>query len=301
MSEAKEFTELSTLYKTLLTRPTFLSFFILKLVSHFSTPTQQPPTKAMLFNIATLATLALATTVSADPGQIVQITSATNWCMMMPPFPGGDIAQNEDRAIAFCTQDSPLAPKAHLFPNDFIRAAHFAQGDGYVQVTGTIDHTKYGLSDNDQGGQYDPQAPVGSACAGYSSYVNLIEPHEDIFCIRCCKNKKDCNTGKSTYGCKVVVPGDYSDSTGPVTSSSSSVPTTSTQALPVSSSSPVVSPSTSPIAPTSSAPATTTSAPATTTTTGPMTSLTGNPNAAIANSASLLSVAAIGVAALLAL
>ncbi|KAF9378158.1 hypothetical protein CPB97_009738 [Podila verticillata] len=254
----------------------------------------------MLFNIATLATLALAITVSAHgkPGQIVQITSATNWCMMMPPVRGGDIAQNEDRAVAFCTQGSPLAPKARLFPDGFIRAAHFAQGDGYVQVTGKIDHTKYGLSDNDQGGQYDLKAPVGSACAGYSSYVNLIEPHADIFCIRCCKNKKDCNTGKSTYGCKVVVPGDYSDSTGPVfSSSSSSVPATSTHVLPVSSSTPVASPSTSPIAPTSSAHVTTT----TTTTTGPVTSPTSNPNAAVANSASLLSAAAIGVAALLAL
>ncbi|KFH74074.1 hypothetical protein MVEG_01287 [Podila verticillata NRRL 6337] len=256
----------------------------------------------MLFNIATLAILALATTVSANgkPGQIVQITSATNWCMMMPPVRGGDIAQNEDRAVAFCTQDSPLAPKARLFPDGFIRAAHFAQGDGYVQITGKIDHTKYGLSDNDQGGQYDLKAPVGSFCAGYSSYVNLIEPHADIFCIRCCKNKKDCNTGKSTYGCKVVVPGDYSDSTGPVPSSSSSssssfsVPATSTHVLPVSSSTPVASPLTSPIAPTSSALVVTT-------TTGPVTSPTSNPNAAVANSASLLSVAAIGVAALLAL
>ncbi|KAF9308778.1 hypothetical protein BG003_010623 [Podila horticola] len=249
----------------------------------------------MLFNIATLTTLALAasstlTTVSAHkPGQIVQLTSATSWCMMMPPVRGGDIAKNEDRAVAFCTHNSTLAPKARLFPKGFISSAHFAKGDGYVQVTGKIDHTKYGLSDHDQGGQYDMKAPVGSACAGYKSYVNLIEPHSDIFCIRCCKNKEDCNTGKSTKGCKVVVPGDYSDN-GPVvsSSSSSSVPATSTN-------SPVVLSSTSPIEPTSSAQVTTT-------TTGAVTTPTGNPNAAAAaNSAGLLSVAAIGVAALLAL
>ncbi|KAF9332473.1 hypothetical protein BG006_004647 [Podila minutissima] len=206
-------------------------------------------------------------------------------------YDGDDIAQNEDRAVAFCTQNSPLAPKARLFPEGFIRSAHFAQGDGYVQVTGKIDHAKYGLSDHDQGGQYDMKAPVGSACAGYSSYVNLIEPHSDIFCIRCCKNKKDCNTGKSTYGCEAVIPGDYSDSTGPVTSSSSSAPATSTTTASVSSS-PVVSPSTSPVAPTSSAP---------TTTTGAVATPTGNANAAVANAAGLLSVAAIGIASLLAL
>ncbi|KAG0085736.1 hypothetical protein BGZ92_008761 [Podila epicladia] len=253
-----------------------------------------------MFNIATLTTLALAasistTTVAAHkPGQIVQLTSATNWCMMMPPVHGGDIAQSEDRAVAFCTQNSTLAPKARLFPEGFIRSVHFAQGDGYVQVTGKIDHAKYGLSDHDQGGQYDMKAPVGSACAGYSSYVNLIEPHSDIFCIRCCKNKKDCNTGKSTYGCKVVVPGDYSDGTGPVTSSFSSAPVTSIASASVSSS-PVVSPSTSPIAPTSSAQVTST------TTTSAATTPTGSANSAAANSAGLLSVAAIGVAALLAL
>ncbi|KAG0029619.1 hypothetical protein BGZ81_003587 [Podila clonocystis] len=253
----------------------------------------------MLFNIATLTTLAIAalstsTTVSAHkPGQIVQLTSATNWCMMMPPVRGGHIAKNEDHAVAFCTQNSTLAPKARLFPDGFISSAHFAQGDGYVQVTGKIDHTKYGLSGHDRGGQYDMKAPVGSACAGYSSYVNLIEPNRDIFCIRCCKNKKDCNTGKSTKGCMAVVPGDYSDS-GPVTSqvSSSSVPVTSTTS-PSISSTPVVSPSTSPIAPISTAQVPTT--------TGAITAPTGNPNAAVANSAGLLSVAAIGAAMLLAL
>ena len=61
-----------------------------------------------------------------------------------------------------------------------------------------------------------PSPNKGSACANYNYYVNLIEPHSNTYCIRCCKEKKDCNTGKSTYGCAYIIPGDYSDSTDPV-------------------------------------------------------------------------------------
>ncbi|KAF9133792.1 hypothetical protein BG015_003501, partial [Linnemannia schmuckeri] len=180
----------------------------------------------MLFNVVSaasaLAILSLAATSTAapgKPGQIVQITSSTNWCMMMPPKAGGDIAANEDRAVAFCTSPSSSAPASRIFPDGFIQSANFAKGDGYVQITGKIDSSKYSLSENDRGGQYDIKAPAGSACAGYNHYVNLIEPHLNRMCIRCCKEKKDCNTGKSTYGCAAVIPGDYS---GPSSSSSSS-------------------------------------------------------------------------------
>ncbi|KAK3834723.1 MAG: hypothetical protein JOS17DRAFT_737561 [Linnemannia elongata] len=177
----------------------------------------------MIFNVVSTASALAILSLSASaapgkPGQIVQITSSTNWCMMMPPQAGGDIAANEDRAIAFCTSPSSSAPAARIFPDGFIQFANFAKGDGYVQITGKIDASKYSLSDSDRGGQYDIKAPVGSACAGYNHYVNLIEPHSNTMCIRCCKEKKNCNTGKSTYGCAAVIPGDYSD---PDSSSSS--------------------------------------------------------------------------------
>ncbi|KAG0292504.1 hypothetical protein BGZ98_002555 [Dissophora globulifera] len=166
---------------------------------------------------------------SGNPGQIVQIESATDWCMMMPPEAGGDIAANEDRAIAFCTTSNPDAPDAKIFPEGFIQSAHFASGDGYVQITGMIDRTRYSLSSDDEGGQYDLKAPVGSACANYKSYVNLIEPHSNTYCIRCCENKEDCNTGKSTFGCADIVPGDYS---GPDDEVTHAVAATTTQTKP---------------------------------------------------------------------
>ncbi|KAF9362036.1 hypothetical protein BGX26_006553 [Mortierella sp. AD094] len=133
----------------------------------------------MILNIVSIASafIALGSVASAsNSGQIVQIKSASNWCMMMPPNAGGDIAANEDRAVAFCTQNDPDAPNANIFPDGFIQSAHFDSGNGYVQITGMIDRTRYSLSKNDQGGQYDILAPVG----------------------------------KSTYGCTAVVPGDYS-------------------------------------------------------------------------------------------
>ncbi|KAG0045909.1 hypothetical protein BGZ83_008883 [Gryganskiella cystojenkinii] len=184
----------------------------------------------MLFNIASAALVVLGTAAvsSAAPkhGQICQITSASNWCMMMPPKAGGDISSNEDKAIAFCTKDDAKAPGAKIFPKGFIKSAHFASGDGYVQITGQMDRDKYKLSAHDDGGQYDLRAPVGSACAGYNYYVNLIEPDSNIYCIRCCTEKSKCNTGKSTYGCKYVIPGDYSGNTSTTTTTHTKTKTT---------------------------------------------------------------------------
>ncbi|KAF9911426.1 hypothetical protein EC991_003682 [Linnemannia zychae] len=262
-----------------------------------------------------LATASLALTASAatgKPGQIVQITSASNWCMMMPPQAGGDIAANEDRAIAFCTSPSSSAPGAKIFPEGFIQSANFASGAGYVQITGKIDSTKYSLSSEDQGGQYDIRAPVGSACAGYNHYVNLIEPHSNTMCIRCCKEKKDCNTGKSTYGCAYVIPGDYSGGNPPSTSSatnsasySSSATVTATVTATASDSSATASVTGSvtvdPIVPTATTvvPSSSSSASTTTISVAP----SALPNAASINSQSVgvLAAAALGAAAILVL
>jgi hypothetical protein len=239
--------------------------------------------------------------------------------MMMPPQAGGDIAANEDRAIAFCTTSDSSAPSAQLFPSGFIQSANFAKGPGYVQITGKIDSTKYSLSENDRGGQYDIKAPVGSACAGYAHYVNLIEPHSNTMCIRCCKEKKDCNTGKSTYGCAAVIPGDYSGPSSSSASASSGQPTgTATDSVPPSGSATATatapastetgSLTVNPIFPTTASgnatainPTATTVAPTATT---PIVTPTTAPNAGVSGntqSFGVLAVAAIGAVAVLVL
>lgn len=146
-------------------------------------------------------------------GQTGAIWDVNNFCIFLPPSYGGDIAANEDRAVAFCTKNNVYgATNARVLPGGFIQSAHFVSNPskGYVQVTGRMDRSKYGLSSNDGGGQYDMRAPVGATCAGYASFVQLTEPDAQIYCIRCCKNKADCPVNRSTYGCKSVLGGDYS-------------------------------------------------------------------------------------------
>ncbi|KAI7820924.1 hypothetical protein BC939DRAFT_387041, partial [Gamsiella multidivaricata] len=147
------------------------------------------------------------------PGQTGVILDQSNFCIFLPPKYGGGISENEDRAVAFCTKANlPGATNAQVLPNGFIKTAHFVTNTqkGYVQVTGRIDRSKYGLSSKDGGGQYDMRAPVGATCAGYNSFVQLTEPDAQIYCIRCCKNKADCPVNKSTKGCEAVLGGDYS-------------------------------------------------------------------------------------------
>ncbi|KAF9331890.1 hypothetical protein BGZ91_011917 [Linnemannia elongata] len=170
--------------------------------------------------IASIATLLLSSSVHAAPidasaasGQTGVILSATDYCIFLPPKYGGDIAESEDVAVAFCTKANLAgAPNARVLPTGFIASSHYIENTskGYVQITGRIDRSKYGLSKDDGGGQYDLRAPVGSKMTGYNAFVQLTEPDTEIFCIRACKNKSDCPVNKSTYGCEKVLGGDYS-------------------------------------------------------------------------------------------
>ncbi|KAG0340795.1 hypothetical protein BG000_011080 [Podila horticola] len=178
--------------------------------------------KSLLVSTLLLAVLSTATAGKATKpskptkaakvtGQIGTIKNGKEFCLFLPPMYGGDIAANEDRAVAFCTKAMPEAPKAGVLPAGFIKSANFVRNTqaGWVQVTGRMDGSKYGLSPKDGGGQYDIKAPVGSKCAGYNHYVELVEPDSNIYCIRCCKEKKDCPVNKSTYGCRKVLGGTY--------------------------------------------------------------------------------------------
>ncbi|KAF9134071.1 hypothetical protein BGW39_008144 [Mortierella sp. 14UC] len=146
-------------------------------------------------------------------GQTGTIVDQDDFCIFLPPTYGGDIAANEDRAIAFCTKaNMPNAPGAKVLPKGFIKSAHFIRNTaaGWVQITGRINRSKYGLSPKDGGGQYDMRAPVGASFSGYNAFVQLTEPDSEIYCIRACMTKADCPVNKSTHGCVGVLGGDYS-------------------------------------------------------------------------------------------
>ena len=132
------------------------------------------------------------------------------FCSFLPPQPGGNIGDTESNAVVFCNKPSPDAPDANIFPSGFIETAHFAKGPGFVQVTGRIDRSAYGLSSSDGGGQFGSNdAPPGARVFGAKKFVNLVEPDVQHFCIRACTDPSKCNTGESAKGCDAVIPGDY--------------------------------------------------------------------------------------------
>jgi hypothetical protein len=121
------------------------------------------------------------------------------FCSFLPPTPGGNIADSESNAVVFCNKPSSQAPNANIFPSGFVRSAHFAKGSGFVQVTGRINRNAYALSASDGGGQYDSNgAPPGARVSGAKKFVNLVEPDNELFCIRACTDPSKCNTGEST-------------------------------------------------------------------------------------------------------
>ncbi|KAI7903021.1 uncharacterized protein BX663DRAFT_509263 [Cokeromyces recurvatus] len=143
---------------------------------------------------------------------LTTIVSQEEFCLFLPPKPGLEIALNEDNGIPFCTNKS-LVYNATEFPEGFITTAHYyLKNDSYVQVTGFFNRTHYSLNATDGGGQYDNHdngKPIGAKCKGYKYFVSMIEPDVERFCIRCCQEKADCNTGLSQYGCLRIINGDY--------------------------------------------------------------------------------------------
>ncbi|KAG0043537.1 hypothetical protein BGZ83_011288 [Gryganskiella cystojenkinii] len=172
----------------------------------------RPSTSAPIF-LAFATLLALGAQAQIN-GQIASLDSADNYCFFLPPMVGGDIAANEDAAIAFCNKANSKAPGAKIFPEGFVLSAHWATSDSWVQITGQIEPSKYSLNPCDAGGQYDIQAPVGATCAGYNHFVNVIEPIDGVYGMRCCMNKADCVVSKSTYGVRTIFGSEW-DFSGP--------------------------------------------------------------------------------------
>ncbi|GJJ73690.1 hypothetical protein EMPS_06048 [Entomortierella parvispora] len=169
--------------------------------------------RATTLFIASAAVLALGTQAQIK-GQIASLDAGDNYCFFLPPMIGGDIAANEDKAIAFCNKPNPKAPGAKIFPPGFVLTSHWATGKDWVQITGQIDPVQYELNPCDTGGQYDIKAPVGASCAGFNYFVNVIEPEIGVYGMRCCQVKTDCDVNHSTYGVKRIY-GEQYDFSGP--------------------------------------------------------------------------------------
>ncbi|KIO31509.1 hypothetical protein M407DRAFT_241762 [Tulasnella calospora MUT 4182] len=158
--------------------------------------------------------------VAAD--NMVQITSTTDYCMIVPRNKKTDIGDSEQPGGMKTYCSKPTSSLQGTFASNFWKKVTLKQGKGkngkdYIQLTGCINTTTCDrLNPSDGGGQYDSSGgsggkgnPQDSQCTGYASYVELIEPADNRACIRCCQDKADCPTNKDTQGCPAVIPGTY--------------------------------------------------------------------------------------------
>ncbi|CAG8616210.1 11121_t:CDS:1 [Paraglomus occultum] len=164
-------------------------------------------TTLFTFLILILTTIVFVNADTSEADVTAILISNTQFCIFLPPAPGEYISDSEKTALAFCTPGTPTSVRD--LPDGFIISANFG-GDSstYVQITGKMNPDAYQLHHDDDGGQYDSAgSPPNASCAGYEHFVNLVEPNNGNYCIRCCHYKSDCPTNKSTEGCEKVIPG----------------------------------------------------------------------------------------------
>jgi len=77
----------------------------------------------------------------------------TDFCVWAPA-PGGGVANFEAEVVSYCTK---AGRGTRVIPEGTILGAHFVKTKSYVQVTGTGDFTKIGITPGDEGGELDPQ------------------------------------------------------------------------------------------------------------------------------------------------
>ncbi|KAG5732862.1 hypothetical protein E4T56_gene7979 [Termitomyces sp. T112] len=158
---------------------------------------------------------------TGDPSSLttVHINSATDFSLILPKIPGELIgAAEKDDGLAYSSPNSdPSSCDGRHFMDGFITAAAYSRSDdgAYVQVTGCLNPTKFHLDPSDEGGQFDVRYPNGAQCTfgGYgASFIELVEPRLNRFCIRCCASPNDqtnCNSHQDRMGCMTAIPGIY--------------------------------------------------------------------------------------------
>ncbi|KAJ7910483.1 hypothetical protein B0H13DRAFT_2012173 [Mycena leptocephala] len=155
---------------------------------------------------------------------IVYVTDANKFCMIMPRDPHTNIGDSEHPGgmKTYCSPAGRYDTAQGQLPDQFWSNVAFKSGAGknggrYAQLTGCIRPELLSrLNPNDGGGQYDSSGgagglgnPQGSVCLGYNHYVELVEPAGPRACIKCCDDPADCPTNKDTQGCPAVIQGNY--------------------------------------------------------------------------------------------
>ncbi|PFH45950.1 hypothetical protein AMATHDRAFT_115818, partial [Amanita thiersii Skay4041] len=157
---------------------------------------------------------------------IVYVTDANKFCMIMPRYEHTNIGDSEypGGTKTYCSPAGRYSTSQGQLPPDWwsnveFKTGYSSAGARYAQLTGCIRPDKLSrLNVNDDGGQYDSSGgdggrgnPEGSVCLGYKHYVELVEPSARRACIKCCDNYNDCPLDKDTQGCPAVIKGNYFD------------------------------------------------------------------------------------------
>ncbi|CAA7267491.1 unnamed protein product [Cyclocybe aegerita] len=155
---------------------------------------------------------------------IVYVTDANLFCMIMPRNPNTNIGDSEvpGGMKTYCSPAGRYSSLQGQLPPDFwsnveFKTGYSSRGARFAQLTGCIRPEKLSrLNPNDPGGQYDSSGgaggqgnPQGSKCLGYNHYVELVEPADRRACIKCCDNFDDCPLHLDTSGCPAVIQGNY--------------------------------------------------------------------------------------------
>lgn len=158
--------------------------------------------------------------------RLATINSMDDWCTFGPLDEDTQLADQEERTVAWCTKPRN---NARVIPDGTLTAVHFVKTDLYVQVMALGDFTKIGIKPGDTGGELDPHGqygkgnPVGgnvtSNVSGkdvfYQEWMNYVG--HNIMCFRVCiagsdeaTPEKECEHTLDEMGCNWVMPGDYS-------------------------------------------------------------------------------------------
>ncbi|KAI0249484.1 hypothetical protein BJV78DRAFT_1226498 [Lactifluus subvellereus] len=124
-----------------------------------------------------------------------------------------------DAAEAFCALGSSNYLCENRMPDGFITAASFESADDnswiQVRLTGCLDASKFQLDPSDTDGQLDVRFPNGAQCTfggQGASFVQLVEPTLNRFCLRCYRTANDqvnYNSHRDRPGCENAIPGKY--------------------------------------------------------------------------------------------
>ncbi|KAF8876574.1 hypothetical protein BD779DRAFT_159792 [Infundibulicybe gibba] len=160
----------------------------------------------------------------ADPDNTVHVTSADNFCIIVPRDAHTNVGDSEHPGgmKSYCSSQGKSSSSQGDLPANFWRNVEFKSGNGvnggrFAQLTGCINPSGLDrINPDDAGGQYDSSGgdggrgnPQGSVCTGYNHYVELLEPRGPRTCIRCCDDPADCPVDKDTSGCPSVISGNY--------------------------------------------------------------------------------------------